>query len=393
MTAHRTRVVRPHLPPPIAPASVSSEQRNELSSWQRAMPMQRLLGNGLEWADAREWHQLVDQGVHWVEAGEWLGDCNLHHAQVALAEGHRHTAVSYYYYASACYRFAQAAIPTDTDKKRSLYRKLVEAFDAAGSLSEPSPQKLMVPYRSGFLCGRLFRPANAAHAPIVIEFGGIDGWREEYWPGAQYLLKRGMAVLLLDGPGQGETRLFQNIHLEPDFEAAFVKVITHLTSDLGSGTRIGIWGNSMGGFIAAAVASHLAAVHACCVNGGTIRPAEILDRYPRYIDRVQALLGIDDPTVARNAFERMDVNSRLKQLSCPLLQLHSMNDQVFLFENARRIHDEATSRDKTLVVWPKADHCIYDHSHEKHCLIADWFQDRLVQGKSHQEDRYEVRTV
>jgi hypothetical protein len=55
---------------------------------------------------------------------------------------------------------------------------------------------------------------------------------------------------------------------------------------------------------------------------------------------------------------------------------------VFLFDNARRIHDEATSRDKSLVVWPKADHCIYDHSHEKHCLIADWFCDRLVKGGS-----------
>jgi pimeloyl-ACP methyl ester carboxylesterase len=361
---------------------VSSERRNELASYQRAMPMQRLLGNGLEWADATAWHELVDEGVHWIDAGEWLGECNLRRAQAASAAGYRESTASYYYYASACFRFAQAAIPTDTEQKRSLYRKVIEAFDAAGELSEPVPEKVAVPYKSGFLCGRLFRPKLVARPSLVIEFGGIDGWREEYWNGAHYLLSRGIAVLLLDGPGQGETRLFQKIYLDLEFESAFVKIVDHLTSALGFRTRLGIWGNSMGGFVAAAVASRDARIHACCVNGGTIRPAEILKRYPRYIDRVQALLGMYDANMARDVFERFDLTPRLKHLSCSLLQLHSMNDQVFLFDDARRIHDQASSQDKTLMVWPKADHCIYDHSHEKHCLIGDWFQDRLANEQS-----------
>jgi hypothetical protein len=29
------------------------------------------------------------------------------------------------------------------------------------------------------------------------------------------------------------------------------------------------------------------------------------------------------------------------------------------------------------VVFDDGDHCIYNHSHEKHCLIGDWFLDVL----------------
>ena len=45
---------------------------------------------------------------------------------------------------------------------------------------------------------------------------GADGWREAYFTGAEYLLERGLSVLLLDGPGQGETRLFGGVHFDID---------------------------------------------------------------------------------------------------------------------------------------------------------------------------------
>ena len=38
--------------------------------------------------------------------------------------------------------------------------------------------------------------------------GGIDAWREEFEVGAGYLTERGLTAFLVDAPGQGETRLF-----------------------------------------------------------------------------------------------------------------------------------------------------------------------------------------
>ena len=42
-------------------------------------------------------------------------------------------------------------------------------------------------------------PAAVAPPPVVIVLGGFDGWREEYAVGADALLARGLACLLIDG--------------------------------------------------------------------------------------------------------------------------------------------------------------------------------------------------
>ena len=60
----------------------------------------------------------------------------------------------------------------------------------------------------------------------------------------------------------------------------------------------------MGGYLAAAVAAAENRIAACCVNGGTVRPAEILDRYPRFTTKVKPLLGIYDPEQAVEAMGR-----------------------------------------------------------------------------------------
>ena len=51
---------------------------------------------------------------------------------------------------------------------------------------------------------------------------------------------------------------------------------------------------------------------------------------------------------------------------------------MFLVENARALFDQAASTDKTFREWADGDHCIYNHSHEKHITVADWFADRLA---------------
>ncbi|WP_165367688.1 alpha/beta hydrolase family protein, partial [Phytoactinopolyspora endophytica] len=268
----------------------------------------------------------------------------------------------------------------DSDRKRQLFQQMMGAYAAAGALVDPPVEHLHIPYRDGTLGGWLTLPAGAAEAPVpvVVIFGGFDGWREEYHVGATYLNQRGIATLLLDGPGQGESRLFGNLVLDRDFTKAFAVVIDHLADDPRVG-QVGMWGNSMGGYLAAAVAAADARVAACCVNGGTVRPAEILDRFHRFTSKVQPLLGIPDPDEATEAIGAYVLDEdELADLTCPLLVLHGTPDQVFLVENARQLYDLAASTDKTWREWADGDHCIYNHSHEKHTLVADWFADHLI---------------
>ncbi|MEV0701920.1 prolyl oligopeptidase family serine peptidase [Saccharopolyspora sp. NPDC050389] len=342
------------------------------------MPVQRLVGNGMDFADVSELYRLVDTGRPWDEAAEELGEQNLARADAALAEGHTATARDWYLFASACFRVGQVPLADTEPRKRELYRKLIAAFGAAGALAEPVTEHLDVDTPAGVVSGWLLRPTEAQNPPTVVIVGGFDGWREEYHIGATYLLDRGIAAFLADGPGQGESRLFHGSRMTPDVDKAFGTVAETLRVDGRLGDRVGIWGNSMGGFLAGLAASAGEGFAACCVNGGTVRPAEILDRYPRFTAKVRPLLGIDDPEQARVAMERYRLTpERLACLRVPLLVLHGRPDRMFLIENAHTLFDAAGSPDKRWAEWPDGDHCVYNHSHEKHVLVADWFADRL----------------
>lgn len=351
----------------------------EAEAHKRAMPWQRLLGNGMEYADVAELYRRVDDGEPWAQAGSQLGTRNLARAEAALKAGNTTTARSWFLYAAACFRVGQVPLGDDDPHKRLMYQQLIDAYGRAGELSDPPVEHVEIPYLDGALCGWLLRPATGDGPPVVILMGGFDGWREEYHVGATYLLERGVAVFLVDGSGQGETRLFHGLHMKPGVEKAFSAMVDHLLADDRLGDSVGIWGNSMGGYLAALTAVTDQRITACVVNGGTVRPVETAERYPRFTTKVQLLLGIDDPDTARQVMSSFVLdNDLLASLNCPLLVLHGTPDQVFLIDNARALYDQAGSPDKTFHEFPDGDHCIYNHSHEKHTLVGDWLADRLI---------------
>ncbi|MBJ8339457.1 alpha/beta hydrolase [Antrihabitans sp. YC3-6] len=353
----------------------------EVAAHKRAMPMQRLIGNGMDYAEVVELYALADSGVPWAVAAARIGTRIADTAHAALRAGHRVTAHSDYLRASACFRVGQVPLPDSDPRKKSMYHKLIEFYGAAGDLTDPAVEHVEIPYQGGHLCGWLLRPPGVTAPPVVIVMGGFDGWREEYHVGATYLLDRGVAAFLVDGPGQGETRILHGLHLTPDVPKAFSAMVDHLYADDRLADRVGIWGNSMGGFLAALTAATDDRIDACCVNGGTVRPAEILNRYRRFITKVQALLGIDDPIHAKTVMDSFVLtDDTLASLHCPLHVMHGTPDQIFLIENARALFERAASTDKTWSEFPDGDHCIYNHSHDKHTRIADWFADRLTEG-------------
>jgi alpha-beta hydrolase superfamily lysophospholipase len=185
--------------------------------------------------------------------------------------------------------------------------------------------------------------------------------------------------LLVDGPGQGETRLFEGLYLDEHVTRAISAFVDFAAADRNSDGRVGLWGNSAGGWLAALTACEDPRIAAVCMNGGTDRPTEILDRYPRFVGELQQMTGHDDPAEARAVIDAMALDGeRLQRLRCPLHVVHGTPDQVFRVDGARRVYEGATSADKTLTEYADGDHCVSNRSHEKHMLIADWFADRLI---------------
>lgn len=366
---------RPEPLPDASSASRSENFINEQESLRRGMPVQRLLGGGMRYDDTLMLHGFGEQGIAWQDGARWLGDRNMRLAESAQSVV---TARLFFRYASTCYRFGQVALPVDVDEKRALHARMVDAFGRAAVLDTPATEKHEIAWNGGKLCGWLMRPPGVVQPPVVIVIGGFDGWREEYHAGAAHLVDRGIAAFLADGPGQGETRLRFGLYLDPEFHLAFSAMAAYLRADPRLMGRVAIWGNSLGGFLAARTVTADQQFAAVCINGGSIRPMELPERFPRFWTKVEALTGAGNKDEARAILVQLDLTGRAHKIECPLLQLHGEPDTVFLLENARRLYDEASSADKTLHIWPDGDHCIYNHTEEKHAIVGDWFARRLL---------------
>jgi hypothetical protein len=362
---------------PCAPEFLTDDRRAELDALLRAMPPSRLLSSGMEYADVQNLRSMAGAGIDWVTAGTWLAERNLRLARKALLGGHRITARIYFRYASACFRVAQNAVSSDTEIKQRVYRSMVVAFSDAAALDDRPIEHWSTPYEDGHICAWLMRPSASVVSPLVIVLGGFDGWREEHFAGAAALVERGISALLVDMPGQGETRLFHRLFLRSDVHRAFSRVIDVMAEDPRFNGSFGIWGNSFGGCLAAKAAISDKRLKACCVNGGASRPLEFAERYPRFYPKIEAMIGSCGADRAAALLQEMDVTASLGELRCSLLQLHSANDAVFSLVNARQVHDLAASLDKILLTWADGDHCLYNHASERNCAVADWFCERI----------------
>lgn len=344
----------------------------------RAMPRHRLVGNGMTSGDAEELFARAARGADWTEVACGQGHGHLAAAESALADGLPARARVHLLRAASCFRVAQVPL-ADGPKKQGLYRRLIDAFGRAGALCDPPAEHVRVPWRGRELRGWLLRPSGARMAPVVMVLGGIDAWREEFAVGAEVLRAQGLAVFLLDAPGQGETRVLAGVHLDRDIGDALSAAVGHLVADPRLNGSVAVWGNSMGGHLAALLAARDARVAACVVTGGTTRPAETHTRFPRFLEKVQAMVGLDDPGAASEVLHDLELGpDALAGLTCPLLVQHGRRDPVFKVANARQLHDLAGSADRTWQEWSDGDHCVDNHAEDKHRAIADWLLPRLL---------------
>jgi len=109
-----------------------------------------------------------------------------------------------------------------------------------------------VPFGDKKLTGYLQIPKGAVRPPVVVHWGGVDGWKEDRRTNNDVLLKSGIACFTIDMPGAGENPcLGQEPKAERTFSAAMDYLATRSDID---GKRIACMGGSFGGYWAAKLA-------------------------------------------------------------------------------------------------------------------------------------------
>ena len=126
-----------------------------------------------------------------------------------------------------------------------MFRKAAQYFDRPLEVIE-------LPFDGKILRGYLQLPPGAAKPPIVMHWGGVDGWKEDRQRQSALFHARGIATLTLDMPGAGESPVRYN---DPAAERTFTTWIDHLAGRMDvDGSRIGVWGGSFGAYWAARLA-------------------------------------------------------------------------------------------------------------------------------------------
>jgi esterase FrsA len=162
-------------------------------------------------------------------------------------------------------RYPCASTPGKKDAYRHslrLFRKAAQHFDVPLALVE-------LPFHDRKLVGHIQLPAGATRPPIVFHWGGVDGWKEDRQHISGALHRLGLATLVVDMPGTGESPV---LYSHPDAERTYSAWIDHLAQrpDV-DGSRIGVWGGSFGAYWAARLAhTEATRLKAAVFHGGNV---------------------------------------------------------------------------------------------------------------------------
>lgn len=270
-------------------------------------------------------------------------------------------------------RSAEFFMKLGDDRKLATYKKAVDAFNRALKYFDQPVKRIEVPFDDSFLPGVLFSPINVEKPPTIIMFGGLDSLAEELYFGiGQYLNERGIALLAVDGPGQGAALRLNQIHSRHDFEVAGTAVLDYCIENLNDDidiTRIGIGAVSMGGYMAARCAAFEPRFKVCMIFGAVWSYHEVWagrpDTHP-LSEIVMHIMDCEDMASTRKKLEGYTLeNGIAEKISMPTYIIHGEDDKQNFVSHAYRVAEHLTC-EHVLEVIPK------DQSGAQHCQIDDF---------------------
>ena len=130
-------------------------------------------------------------------------------ARTEEQQGHRASAMQFYYWAAGQYAAAQHPIFELNDEKRYLAGRLRHCYDKVIEFAPYRIERVEIGWGDSSVVGHLhLNPAAEGPAPVVFYIPGCDVTKES-WPNPFFnqAHQRGMHAFSFDGPGQGESIL------------------------------------------------------------------------------------------------------------------------------------------------------------------------------------------
>lgn len=324
--------------------------------------------------DAESWH------VEWLRIGEQ----NDVRGDAEERAGHIRTAMNCWLRAADYYRQAEFWLLPDDARRLATFDKCERASQKWLRYLDPPGEVVEIPYERGASLPAYFvkSPCGGARQPVLISFGGLDSFKDELWfMTGRGAVQRGIAVLMVDGPGQGGTLRRHKIPTRYDYEVPVGKCIDWLAvrNDVDA-ARIAVSGSSLGGYYSARAGAREPRLAACISHGA------IWDVEQRFRDRGEGhalanhmkwVFGARTMAEAIEKAKPFKLEGVLEGMRCPYLVLHGGHD-VLGVENARTVYEYAKSKGVNVALRlttaeeTGAEHCQHDNPTLGQELMIDW---------------------
>ncbi len=204
---------------------------------------------------------------------------------------------------------------------------------------------------------------------------GLDSVKEEVQATAEYLLRRGLATLGVDGPGQGEAEY--ELPIEPAYERVVAACFDWLERrPEADAERLGVFGVSVGGYYAARAAAFEPRARATVALAGPYAFDQGFERLP-VLTRA-AFQRRSGAASAGEAIERaaaLTMAGAAERITSPLLVVFGRLDRLISASQAERLAAEAPGAE--LAMFEDGNHGLTNHVFESRTLMADWLAEHL----------------
>ena len=331
----------------------------------------------MEPGDAESWH------VEWLR----IAERNDARGDEEQRTGHVRTAMNCWLRASEYYRQAEFWLLPDDPRRLATFTRCEDATRKWLRTLDPPGEVVEIPYEAGKPMPAYFikSPNAPARQPVLISVGGLDSFKDELWFMTGHgAVQRGIAVLMVDGPGQGGTLRRHKIPTRHDYEVPVGKCIDWLEQRADVDTsRIAVSGSSMGGYYAARAGSREPRLAACISHGA------IWDIEQRFRDRgenhalanhMKWVLGAKTMAEAIEKAKPFKLEGVLEGMRCPYLVLHGGHD-VLGVENVKTVYEYAKAKGVNVTLRltsaeeTGAEHCQHDNPTLGQELMIDWLAD------------------
>ncbi|HWA36686.1 MAG TPA: alpha/beta fold hydrolase [Burkholderiales bacterium] len=325
---------------------------------------------------------------------EWTAEARAleERGRALLAESRKASAASYLLRAANYYHVGERFLQPKSAGLED-FRRGVECFrDAARAMTRPRIEHVEVPYEGKSLPAILVHAEGApgGRVPAMVFFDGFDITKEmQYFKGVPDLAARGIACLIVDGPGNGESVRFRGLYLHHETERYGTAAYEYLAgrSEIDP-ARIGVMAISLGGYYAPRAAA-FERRFACCVAWGA--QWDYHETWKKRFERIDAgrsaaisvpwqhLLWILDASSREQALEKLKgfrLDGVVQRIQCPFLMMHGEGDEQIPLAVAQKCFDSVGSTVKTMKIFSRAEggyhHCQIDNLSVGVAYMWDW---------------------